>query len=100
MIIKETIKILDHTIYKNYSDKGVYIRNKENGTLWTTVNSSIDYEYEETDEPFTQETEQGEWYGKQFDCGTYGGGGGGAGSPSGGASGGQGGFTGFCIFPY
>ena len=51
MIIKETIKILDHTIYKNYSDKGVYIRNKENGTLWTTVNSSIDYEYEETDIP-------------------------------------------------
>lgn len=51
MIIKETIKILDHTIYKNYSDNGVYIRNKENGTLWSEVNSSIDYEYEETDIP-------------------------------------------------
>lgn len=51
MIIKETIKILDHTIYKNYSDKGVYIRNKTNGTLWSDVNSSIDYEYEETDIP-------------------------------------------------
>ena len=51
MIIKETIKILDHTFYKNYSDRGVYIRNKENGTLWSEVNSSIDYEYEETDIP-------------------------------------------------
>ena len=51
MIIKEVIKILDHTIYKNYSDKGVYIRNKTNGTLWSDVNSSIDYEYEETDIP-------------------------------------------------
>ena len=49
MIIKETIKILDHTIYKNHSDNGVYIRNKTNGTLWSEVNSSIDYEYEETD---------------------------------------------------
>lgn len=55
MIIKETIKILDHTIYKNYSDNGVYIRNKENGTLWSEVNSSIDYEYEETDTPIEQQ---------------------------------------------
>jgi hypothetical protein len=58
MIIKETIKILDHTIYKNYSDKGVYIRNKTNKTLWTTVNSSIDYEYEETDIPVEEIEEE------------------------------------------
>lgn len=49
MIIREVMQINDNKIYRNYSDKGVYIRNKENGTLWTTVNSSIDYEYEETD---------------------------------------------------
>jgi hypothetical protein len=54
MIIKETIKILDHTIYKNHSDNGVYIRNKTNGTLWTAVNSSIDYDYEETDKPIEE----------------------------------------------
>jgi len=54
MIIKETIKILDHTIYKNYSDKGVYIRNKTNETLWSEVNSSIDFEYEETDIPIEE----------------------------------------------
>jgi hypothetical protein len=58
MIIKETIKILDHTNYKNYSDKGVYIRNKENGTLWSEVNSSIDYEYEETDIPVEEIEEE------------------------------------------
>ena len=29
--------------------KGVYIRNKTTGLLFTDVNSSIDYEYEETD---------------------------------------------------
>ena len=51
MIVKEIIKILDDTIYKNYSDKGVYIRNKDTGILYTEVNSSIDYEYEETDIP-------------------------------------------------
>lgn len=51
MIIREVIKILDKTIYRNYSDKGVYIRNKVNGTLWIDVNSSIDFEYEETDIP-------------------------------------------------
>lgn len=56
MIIREVIKILDKTIYRNYSDKGVYIRNKVNGTLWSDVNSSIDFEYEETDEPVAQET--------------------------------------------
>lgn len=49
MIIREVIQILDHTIYRNYSDKGVYIRNKTTGLLYTDVNSSIDYEYEETD---------------------------------------------------
>ena len=51
MIVKEIIRILDDTIYRNYSDKGVYIRNKETGILYSVVNSSIDYEYEETDIP-------------------------------------------------
>ena len=51
MIVKEIIKILDDTIYKTYSDRGVYIRNKDTGILYTEVNSSIDYEYEETDIP-------------------------------------------------
>lgn len=55
MIVKEIIKILDDTIYKNYSDKGVYIRNKDTGILYTEVNSSIDYEYEETDIPIENE---------------------------------------------
>jgi len=49
MIIREVIQVLNDTIYRNYSDKGVYIRNKETGLLWTGVNSCIDYEYEETD---------------------------------------------------
>ena len=49
MIIKEQIPILDKIIYRVHSDKNVYIRNKTNGTLWSTVNSSIDFEYEETD---------------------------------------------------
>ena len=49
MIIRQVIDILGQTIYRNYSDKGVYIRNKTTGLLYTDVNSSIDYEYEETD---------------------------------------------------
>jgi hypothetical protein len=49
MIIREVITILEDTIYRNYSDKHVYIKNKETGILHTDVNSSIDYEYEETD---------------------------------------------------
>ena len=57
MIIREVIQINDKTIYRNYSDSGVYIRNKSNGTLWATVNSSIDYEYEETDVEIEQEVE-------------------------------------------
>ncbi len=51
MIIREVIQINDKTIYRNYSDKNVYIRNKETGILYTDVNSCIDYEYEETDTP-------------------------------------------------
>ena len=51
MIIREVIEINDNIIYRNYSDKNVYIRNKETGTLWSDVNSCIDYEYEETDTP-------------------------------------------------
>ena len=54
MIIREVIQINDKTIYHNYSDKNVYIRNKETGVLYTKVNSSIDFEYEETDTPIEQ----------------------------------------------
>lgn len=50
MIIKEVFKIANSTIYQNYSDKGMYIVNKTNGTKWSVVNSLIDYEYEETGE--------------------------------------------------
>lgn len=50
MIIREEIDILGQTIYRNYSDKGAFIRNKTTGLLYTDVNSSIDYEYEETDD--------------------------------------------------
>lgn len=60
MIVREVINILDKTIYRNYSDKGVYIRNKTNGTMWSDVNSSIDYEYEETSEPIKVEEEKKE----------------------------------------
>jgi len=49
MIIKKEIPVLDKKIYQVYSDKNVYIKNKTNGTLWKKVNSSIDFEYEETD---------------------------------------------------
>jgi ribosomal protein L16 Arg81 hydroxylase len=57
MIIRKEIKINDDTLYQNYSDKNVYIRNKENGILWRSVNSSIDFEYEETDKPIEEEKE-------------------------------------------
>lgn len=60
MIIREVIQILDHIIYRNYSDKGVYIINKSNGTKWSEVNSCIDYEYEETDEEIPSEPETAE----------------------------------------
>ena len=59
MIIREVIQILDKTIYRNYSDKGVYIRNKTNGTLWSEVNSSIDFKYEETETPIEKEKSDG-----------------------------------------
>lgn len=49
MIIREVIKILNDTIYYNYSDRNLYIRNKETGLIYDAVYSSIDYEYEETD---------------------------------------------------
>lgn len=58
MIIREVIQILNDTIYRNYSDKNVYIRNKETGILYTDVNSSIDYEYEETDIVIEKNEEQ------------------------------------------
>ncbi len=58
MIIREIIQILNDTIYRNYSDKNVYIRNKNTGILYTDVNSSIDYEYEETDIVIERNEEQ------------------------------------------
>ena len=57
MIIKEILSINGRIIYRVHSDSGVYIRNKTNGTLWSAVNSSIDYEYEETDTPIEKEAE-------------------------------------------
>ena len=60
MIVKEIIKILDDTIYRNYSDNNVYIRNKETGILYSDVNSSIDYEYEETNIPIEKIEEEKE----------------------------------------
>ena len=57
MVVRTVIQILNDTIYNNKSDKGVYIRNKETGLLYTEVNSSIDYEYEETDELIEKERE-------------------------------------------
>ena len=58
MIIKEVIQILNDTIYRNYSDKGVYIRNKTTGILYSDVNSCIDYEYEETNIPIEKVEEE------------------------------------------
>lgn len=60
MIIKEVIQILNDTIYRNYSDKGVYIRNKTTGVLYSNVNSCIDYEYEETNIPIEKVEEEKE----------------------------------------
>ena len=60
MIIREVIQILNDTIYKNYSDKGVYIRNKTTGILYSNVNSCIDYEYEETNIPIEKVEEEKE----------------------------------------
>jgi hypothetical protein len=53
----EIIMILGKPIYRNYSDKNVYIRNKETGLLWSDVNSLIDYEYEETDIEIKEEND-------------------------------------------
>ena len=58
MIIREVIQILNDTIYRNYSDKGVYIRNKTTGVLYSSVNSCIDYEYEETNIPIEKVEEE------------------------------------------
>jgi len=55
MIIRNVLIINGDKVYQNYSDNNVYIRNKTNGTLWTSVNSNIDFEYEETDIPIEQE---------------------------------------------
>jgi hypothetical protein len=60
MIIREVIQILNDTIYRNYSDKGVYIRNKTTGILYSDVNSCIDYEYEETNIPIEKMEEEKE----------------------------------------
>jgi ribosomal protein L16 Arg81 hydroxylase len=55
MIIRNVFVFNADKVYQNYSDNNVYIRNKTNGTLWTSVNSNIDFEYEETDIPIEQE---------------------------------------------
>jgi hypothetical protein len=55
MIIRNVLIINGDKVYQNYSDNNVYIRNKTNGTLWTSVNSNIDFKYEETDIPIEQE---------------------------------------------
>ena len=60
MIIREVIQVLNDTIYRNYSDKGVYIRNKTTGILYSDVNSCIDYEYEETNIPIEKVEEEKE----------------------------------------
>ena len=51
MLVREVIKINEDTIYRFYSDEGFYIRNKGNGLLFTDVNCSIDFDFEETDIP-------------------------------------------------
>ncbi|MCK9470292.1 MAG: hypothetical protein M0Q88_00875 [Bacilli bacterium] len=58
MIVREVVHILGDIIYRNYSDKNVYIRNKTTGILYTDVNSIIDYEYEETEIPNIEETKE------------------------------------------
>ena len=58
MIIKETIIANNNTIYKFYSDKGVYIKNTENGTLWSTVFTNIDYDFVETDTLIDEEDKE------------------------------------------
>lgn len=55
MIIRNVLVINGDKVYQNYSNNNVYIRNKTNGTLWTSVNSSIDFEYEETNIPIEEE---------------------------------------------
>ena len=55
MIIRNVFDFNGDKVYQNYSDSNVYIRNKTNGTLWTSVNSNIDFKYEETDIPIEQE---------------------------------------------
>jgi hypothetical protein len=41
MIIREVIQILDDTIYRNYSDRGVYIRNKTTGILYLMLTLAL-----------------------------------------------------------
>jgi hypothetical protein len=55
MIIRNVFVFNGDKVYQNYSNNNVYIRNKTNGTLWTSVNSNIDFKYEETDIPIEQE---------------------------------------------
>ena len=55
MIIRNVFDFNGDKVYQNYSDNNVYIRNKTNGTLWTSVNSNIDFEYEETDIPIEEQ---------------------------------------------
>lgn len=61
MVVREVIHILGDILYRNYSDKNVFIRNKETGILYTDVNSIIDYEYEETDIEIEKEEVEHAW---------------------------------------
>ena len=58
MLIREVIQINEDTIYRFYSDEGFYVRNKNTNTLFTDVNCSIDFDFEETDIPIHDEDEE------------------------------------------
>ena len=58
MLVREVIQINEDTIYRFHSDEGFYIRNKDNDTLHTDVNCSIDFDFEETDIPIYDENDE------------------------------------------
>lgn len=67
MVVVENIEINGTQLKRTYSDGGFKIRKKGTNEIYDEAIDILDFEYEETDEPFAQETEQGEGYGKQFD---------------------------------
>ena len=58
MLVREVIQINEDTIYRFYSDEGLYVRNKANDILHTDVNCSIDFDFEETDIPIYDENDE------------------------------------------